>query len=310
MRGGYSSDRDVDVKSESAAEDEGEGQQSPRSRSPKRRRISISSTFSIDAHSPQHSVKLESESEDEDAANGVSSDTAMLDAPIPSSPSPSPKSEDQDSSPSISPLHARALKNLASGSTSVSIQQPTFQKAPRFKPTEAPDGARFRADPPPDAFSPRRRGAKYVPGGLAASVRDWFVDVWAGAGGGAGGAAGAEWAARVTVCEVRAAAGMVLVVGRYVRAQAQDVGEREGKGVVESEGFDTVGGEGGDGVDEVDVSPGNARIVLAGSPRVAGLERRPEVRPGAVVGVGRPTWEVEIPGQGRWAVACEWAVLR
>ncbi|KAI0383260.1 hypothetical protein F5Y04DRAFT_250950 [Hypomontagnella monticulosa] len=310
---GYSSDRDI--KSESGAEEE--EPRSPRSRSPKRRRISISSTFSIDAHpqySMQHDFKLESDNEDE--ARYLHDDTPMPDAPtVPSSPSPG--AEDPDSSPSISPLHARALNPTLA---SASVQQPTFQKAPRFKPTEAPDGSRLRADPPPDAFSPRRRGAKYVPGGLAASVRDWFVDVWAGAGAvtgaGLGVGAGGEWIARVVVDEVRAAPGMVFVVGRYAEGRHGD--EREG--LAQSEGSDVAGemAEGGDGVDEgprklrreSDATMGNARIMLAGSPRVVGLERRPEVRPGAMVGVGRPTWEVEIPGQGRWAVACEWTVLR
>lgn len=58
------------------------------------------------------------------------------------------------------------------------IQQPTFQAPPRFKPIET--------DPAfeglPAAFSPQRRGAKYIAGGLAAELQGWLSDIkgWEG----------------------------------------------------------------------------------------------------------------------------------
>ncbi|KAI0015120.1 hypothetical protein F4780DRAFT_115463 [Xylariomycetidae sp. FL0641] len=178
--------------------------------------------------------------------------------------------------------------------------QPTFQRAPRFKPpADAADGGPGRSDPLPDAFSPHRgRGgaAKYVPGGMAATLRDWLVDVEAGAGhatGGPNGGAGIwgtdrkdEWTARVRVEEVTGAAGMRLVGGRRV------VGS----------------GGGSDKTEEIGVGPA-VRVLLAGSGRLAPLARRIQVVPGSVVGVARPTWEMELPGLGRWVVACDWAVL-
>ncbi|KAF5972775.1 hypothetical protein FCOIX_9147 [Fusarium coicis] len=58
------------------------------------------------------------------------------------------------------------------------LQQPTFHAPPRFKPVDldpAVDGL-------PAAFSPQRRGAKYVAGGLAAELQGWLSEVkgWEG----------------------------------------------------------------------------------------------------------------------------------
>ncbi|KAI0108377.1 hypothetical protein F4814DRAFT_427756 [Daldinia grandis] len=235
------------------------------SRSPKRRRISISSSiFSGNTHdsAAQH--------EDNNDNNNENEDTVMLEYPPSSSPTRHPTDPDTPE-PSLP-------------RPSTSVQQPTFQKAPRFKPIEAPEGGLRYGDPLPDAFSPHRRGAKYMPGGLAASVRDWFVDVWAGAAQKRDGEG--EWIARILVDGVQGSAGMTLVAGRYVVREDGDLSA----------------------ADEKDAR--NARIVLAGSQKLAGLDRGLEVRPGSVVGVGRPSWEVVVPGQGRWGVVCEWAVLK
>ncbi|KAG7414710.1 hypothetical protein Forpe1208_v007567 [Fusarium oxysporum f. sp. rapae] len=58
------------------------------------------------------------------------------------------------------------------------LQQPTFHAPPRFKPVDldpAVDGL-------PAAFSPQRRGAKYIAGGLAAELQGWLSEVkgWEG----------------------------------------------------------------------------------------------------------------------------------
>ncbi|KAI1762868.1 hypothetical protein GGR53DRAFT_398271 [Hypoxylon sp. FL1150] len=284
------------------------------SRSPKRRRISISSSFDIES-SQQHGHQR---SADEDIDMIQSSfplphlpPFLTLPPSRPASPSPSPSS-------SSSPTHTDAAADILLSSSPLTLtpkpaaaagplQQPTFQKAPRFKPADALEGSHGRAmhEPPPDVFSPhRRRDAKYIGGGLAAEVRDWFVDVWAGTGAGTtrrdGGGAG--WVARVRVEEVRSAPGAVLVTGWHLRG-GDDGADGEGNG-----GGD--GDEDGDGDGDVAAS-GNVRVrvVLAGSPKLTGLARREDVKPGSVVGIGRPSWEVSIQDQGRWGVVCEWAVL-
>ncbi|KAI8960999.1 hypothetical protein F5Y11DRAFT_348990 [Daldinia sp. FL1419] len=266
-------------------------------RSPKRRRISISSGYSSDARdSLEHEDDFDYEFDydegdsfthdnDNDIENADNEDTIMLDSHFPSSYDYSDQGTPEPSLPR----------------PSTSAQQPTFLKAPRFKPIEASDGGSLRGDPLPDTFSPHRRGAKYVPGGLAASVRDWFVDVWAGGTKGRGEREG-EWVGKVLVDGVRGAEGMVLVTGRWV-GKEEEVGS--GKGVEDTKEE----GEEGDEKERV-TQTRYARVVLAGSQKLVGLERGLDVHPGSVVGVGRPSWEVVIPGQGRWGVVCEWAVVR
>ncbi|XDG04329.1 hypothetical protein ABKA04_003944 [Annulohypoxylon sp. FPYF3050] len=258
-------------------EENSESEDGLRHRSPKRRRISISSDFGFEPTSSPH-PHPQAHDPDEPTDN----DLIMHDT-TPSSPPPFFPLDPASSQP-LSPLNPRSPTSAQ--------HQPTFLKAPRFKPAEVPEGA-HQSDPLPDAFSPHRRGkgAKYVSGGLAAEVRDWFVDAWAGAEAARRSGNGGEWVVRIKVEKVRAASGMALVVGRVVGDENEDGG-----------GDDGVVGTG-------DVKVRSTRIVLAGSPRIVGLERRQDVRPGMVVGVGRPTWEISLPGQGRWNVVCEWAIL-
>ncbi|KAF2973361.1 hypothetical protein GQX73_g217 [Xylaria multiplex] len=180
--------------------------------------------------------------------------------------------------------------------------QPTFQKAPRFKPAEIPEGAPH-PEPLPDAFSPRRKGAKYIPGGLAAELRDWLVDVEAGIGSGSTAAGSGvkrdeEWVARIQVDELRgaygSARGMRLVLGRQVL---------DGKHSASSDDHRSE--------EAVEVLGANTfRLILAGPGRLNGLGVGHDVKPGAVLGIARPTWEVVLDGLGRWGVACDWVVLR
>ncbi|KAI1462594.1 hypothetical protein F4805DRAFT_408567 [Annulohypoxylon moriforme] len=267
-------------------EENNESETELRHRSPKRRRISISSDFDIDSHLPQHQHGHDPKDADLNQIDDYDHDLIMQDT-IHSSLPPFPL--DSSSSQPLSPINPRSAQ-----------QQPTFLKAPRFKPTEAPEGSHI-GDPLPDAFSPHRKGkgAKYVSAGLAAEVRDWFVDAWAGASAAAetarrsGGGGGGDWVARIRVDEVREAPGMALVVGRTVGVEE----DYEKKG--DDNGYD----------DAVVTQVRGTRVVLTGSPKITGLEKRQDVRPGIVVGVGRPTWEVSLPGLGRWNVVCEWAIL-
>ncbi|KAI1140553.1 hypothetical protein F5Y05DRAFT_321828 [Hypoxylon sp. FL0543] len=252
-----------------------EGEQDLGHRSPKRRRISISSDFGMDdCQSSQHERTSMEE-------NLFMHDEMDIQSSLPDFYEPNNDEADEESDAAFSPLHSKS---------SGSAQQPTFQKAPRFKPVEVSEGS-HRGDPLPDAFSPHRKGAKYVPGGLAAEVRDWFVDVWAGANAAGAGSARreGEWIARILVEEVRGAPGMALVTGRHIKHEDENDEPPNSRD---------------------DKQARSTRIVLAGSPRIIGLEKKQEVRPGAVVGVGRPTWEISLPGQGRWNVVCEWAILR
>ncbi|KAL6873337.1 hypothetical protein HDV57DRAFT_504855 [Trichoderma longibrachiatum] len=150
-------------------------------------------------------------------------------------------------------------------SNSKAPRQPIFQQAPRFKPLDTEDTLSGGL---PAAFSPQRRGAKYVPGGMAAQLQGWLSEVrmWDESGGDK-----AESVLRLHVEQVRPGRRMYLVQGRVASEET------------------------------------SKRWILAGEGRLTGLGRRAEVKEGSVVVVGQPVWDVEVEG-GLWNVACEWSV--
>lgn len=152
-------------------------------------------------------------------------------------------------------------------------QQPRFLAAPRFKLPETEDAP---ADGLPEAFSPQRRGAKYVHGGMAAEMQSWLADVR----GWTGHDRPPDAVMRVIVDEVRPGNAMYLVKGRRLLR------------------------------DEAVADPGapGLRIMLAGEGKSTGLARKAAVGVGSVVLVSQPVWEVPLKGDGRWVVVCEWAV--
>lgn len=154
------------------------------------------------------------------------------------------------------------------------LQQPTFRPAPRFKPIE---GDAVTEGLLPAAFSPQRRGAKYVPGGLAAELQGWLSDVkrWDEDIGALTHQSGRE-GFKISVKEVSRDGGRMYLV----------------KGSMEA-------GGGEDG-----------RFILAGAGRLTGLGRRKgggEVRVGGLIEVEGPVWEVELE-EKIWVVCCEWWV--
>ncbi|KAH6900001.1 hypothetical protein B0T10DRAFT_469369 [Thelonectria olida] len=143
-------------------------------------------------------------------------------------------------------------------------QQPTFLAPPRFKPTEVD----MLTDGLPVAFSPQRRGTKYLPGGLAAGLQGWLSDIkgWEGVDH------AGDVVARVTVEEIRPGRRMYLVKGRVAG------------------------------------TPGKCRqFLLAGEGKLTGLGRRAIVNVGSVVDVGQPVWDVELENEV-WTVSCDWSV--
>lgn len=148
--------------------------------------------------------------------------------------------------------------------------QPTFHRAPRFKISEA-EAARQEGLPP--AFSPQRRGAKYVAGGLAAELQAWLAEVkgWTGSD------RPADLVMTIVVDELRAGNRMYLIRGRRI---------------VESEGVN----------EEI-----AARLMLAGEGRLTGLGQKASVVVGSTIAISQPAWEVELEGT-RWIVACDWSV--
>ena len=99
---------------------------------------------------------------------------------------------------------------------------PVFHQPPRFKHAAPPP-------PPsqlPEAFSPSRRGAPYLRGGLAAELQDWLVRI-------KDADAPAARGARLAVHDVRHAGGLVLVRGRAEREGAEVRAVLAGRGRTE-----------------------------------------------------------------------------
>jgi hypothetical protein len=144
-------------------------------------------------------------------------------------------------------------------------RHPAFQRPPQFKATNDLE-ARPQLHPLPDAFSPRRHGAKYLPGGLAGELRDWLMELKGGDEGEQLGTA----EVRIIVDDVRAGPNMCIVRGH-----------RESAG-------------------------GSLMVILAGAGRMVGLRRGNIVGRNSSVNLAPPTWTIQLDGMGSWTVVCDW----
>lgn len=228
-------------------------------REAKRRKLSVSSLPSFASpslHGDVPSQAYEEEREDSDSMLSHRSDATDF---------------DEVNSPSTARRSTRPGKQQEQ-------EQPTFQAPPRFKPLD--DGAPGGVEGLPLAFSPQRRGPKYLAGGLAAELQGWLSEVkgWDGADGWNG------TRFQVVLEEVRPGRRMYLT--RYRLPEAAEDGQGRGDGQGESR---------------------YGRLILAGEGRLTGLGRRADVQAGSVVEVSHPVWDVELDGC-TWTVACDWAV--
>ncbi|KAL7897599.1 hypothetical protein HDV64DRAFT_253026 [Trichoderma sp. TUCIM 5745] len=145
-------------------------------------------------------------------------------------------------------------------------QQPVFQQAPRFKPLIADD----HQGGLPAAFSPQRRGAKYITGGMAAQLQGWLSEVKSWEDNGETTASGVK----IHVEQIRSGRRMYLVEGC---ASLGDVPQK---------------------------------WILAGEGKLTGLGKRADVEMGSVVLIEQPTWEVELEGSVwnvacEWSIALD-----
>lgn len=234
---------------------------------PKRRRVSISPELDIGSERDATDELME-EPEQIEIPSTPTQDDRLLLRPRTSprqpttEPSPRPPPEQQQQQQAVAPRH------------------PTFRNAPRFKAVEPPAGAQ-QQHPLPDAFSPQRRGAKYVPGGLAAEVRDWLVQV---KGASEYDRPAGEGGIGAVVDEVQSGAGVMHIIA--ARRPGGEAGDGEGDG---------------DGC----VIP-FARAILAGDGRTAGLGGRSVVEIGGLVFMSQPMWDLTLDDLGHFAVACDW----
>lgn len=128
-------------------------------------------------------------------------------------------------------------------------------------------------EPLPEAFSPHRRGQKFVPGGMAATVQQWVLETGQAAAQsrrGQGHQHGEDYIMRAKVESAVESSGSFSVRARLPDGRSLD--------------FLLAGGRGSNSLP-------SSQIV-----------------PGAVIGIRAPTWEVELDGK-MWTVAVDWRVV-
>lgn len=172
-------------------------------------------------------------------------------------------------------------------STPATVRTTTFIKPPRFRPPDDQEQHQESSDMLPDAFSPQRRGQKFLAGGLAAEVIGWIMNL----DGGAPVPSSARrkediWTIDVVVDEVRAGhgAGMTLICGWQV-----PVGLEDEEAAV---------------VDTLRV----VKVILAGSGTAEVFQKANKVDVGMKIRIKGPVWEAAINGE-KWGVAVNWEVL-
>lgn len=157
----------------------------------------------------------------------------------------------------------------------------TFIRPLRFKPSD--EDREVAVEPLPEHFSPRRRGQKFLAGGLAAEVRSWLVDLESQTTRNSRNAMKVDgWKIKIEVDEVTGGpgAGMTFIRGRRVSSD----------------------------IDEIS-SLYHIHMILGGEEGMSeGLRKGGQAVVGKVVGIKGPAWDVEIDGV-RWGVSATWEVL-
>ncbi|TLS29836.1 hypothetical protein PpBr36_01850 [Pyricularia pennisetigena] len=170
-------------------------------------------------------------------------------------------------------------------------RHPKFREAPRFVTTEPSAQRQFFL---PDAFSPQRRGARYIAGGLAAEVRDWLFQVKSD-----GNEPHhsrhfnqtllANPAAGYIADNVSAGPGMQMLTARPAwSTEAYNSSRNDGE--------------------DTEQTRHRARLILAGEGRISGLAGKNIVTRNTVVVVHPPTWEINLQDQGVWTMVCDWGI--
>jgi hypothetical protein len=150
----------------------------------------------------------------------------------------------------------------ADGNTSNS-SRPAFLMASLPPPPEA-------VTPLPDAFSPRRRGQKFVPGGLASELQSWVIEA-------------AQTASQSRPRNALAVDDSVHVI---------DVDEVKGNGPVFAHGT-----RAGKRTSKVLLVDGQAN------------QRADKVEAGDRVSIRLPTWDVQVLGEA-WTVGVDWRTMK
>lgn len=275
--------QEVDLPANAVEEDD---DQEGDPRSPKRRRLSSSPIGSVLSSTPltrtnQPSQEAENDDTEDDELFFQSSPVPVISSP------PLPKASHHRGTPSTA-----APRFILPSAVSSTIPLPpttpgagtsnAFLKAPRFIPPDQNDAnSGPRPDPLPEAFSPHRRGAKYLAGGLASEVRDWLVNIEGPRPSMSVHTEMGTWSIRIMVDAVSGGAdgGMTMIRGSQIHSEG--------------------------GLEDVLDHLGSVRVILAGE----GLGGRASaVGVGKIVGIKGAVWDVVLQDE-KWGVGVDWKVL-
>jgi hypothetical protein len=210
-----------------------------------------------------------------------------------------PSAESAISSPPAEPLHRAPSSTTAPrfilpstpapvpSSTPATTQTAAFVKPPRFRPPDDQEHQQRPSEPLPDAFSPQRRGQKFLTGGLAAEVISWVMNLESITPAASSAQSKEDaWVVELIVDEVRGGpgAGMTLISGRQIHVARS--------------------GQEGEMVSTLRV----VKIILAGSGTNEGFQKTIKVDVRKKIRIKSPVWEVVIEGE-KWGVAVSWEVL-
>jgi hypothetical protein len=124
--------------------------------------------------------------------------------------------------------------------------------------------------PLPDAFSPRRRGQKFVPGGLASELQSWVIE------------------AAQTTSQSRPRNALAVDDSVHVI----DIDEVKGNGPVFAHGTRS-----GEGTSKVLLVDGQAN------------QKADKIEAGDRVSIRLPTWDVQVSGEA-WTVGVDWRTMK
>lgn len=169
-------------------------------------------------------------------------------------------------------IHPSPSQVSSTTEPSADSNRPAFLKA-----SLPPPDAASAAEPLPDAFSPHRKGQRYMPGGMAAEFSSWVIETGQAASlsrRGKGYLRGSDFVREIRISRV------------------QENNDHGGMGPVFVEGVDGGGGE--------------CKIMLAQR-----AEEKNGVKVGDVVGIRAPSWDVVVDGEGGgWVVGVDWRIVR
>ena len=176
-------------------------------------------------------------------------------------PQQTPSSTGQRSAPRFAPPQGSPAPTM--------LEHGLQQRPPFLRPAPAPQEP---SEPLPEAFSPHRRGTKFVPGGMASTLQQWVIE-----------------------------AGQAAVQSRkaHVHLRGDDFVTKVRLEEVVGEGPYTAKARGRNGQ--------QVNLLLAHSIASAGSNVR-ELSVGNVIGVRAPSWDVEIDGRN-WTVGVDWSLV-